>query len=179
MAIRERTTLKQSRFARAYVAEGNGTEAVVRAGYKVKSRAVARAMAPVLLANDNVKREVETWQARLERNIVPSLQVVEEIRDTADDNRVRLAASRDLLNRAGVGKHVEGKTNVVAVFANMDETKLLEKMAQLAAGNAAKVSDKQDEVSHNTPCTTLQENGDAGPGTGVRLPESEEKSSPS
>lgn len=148
MAVRERPTLKQERFARAYVEEGNGTEAVIKAGYKVKSRDVARAMAPVLLANDNVKRQVETWQAFLEREALPSLQVIKELRDGSEDQRVRLAASRDLLNRGGVGKN-EAKTNVLAVFANMDEAKLLEKMTQLADRNNAKASDNPDDVSPN------------------------------
>lgn len=174
MAVRERPTLKQARFARAYVEEGNGTEAVIQAGYKVKSREVARAMAPEILAVPSVQREIETWQSFLEREALPSLQVIKQLRDTAEDPRVKLAASRDLANRAGVGRQNDAKTNVVAVFANMDEATMLEKMAQLTGAKLPKASEKVIDVSHNIPCAT-QETGDVG--TGVRLPDAEEKSS--
>ena len=176
MAVRERPTLKQERFARAYVESGNGAQAVIDAGYNVKDRKIASAVATENLEKLVVQREIETWQTFLQREVVPSLQVVKEIRDNAQDQRVRLAASRDLLNRAGVGKQSEGKTSVVAVFANMDEAKLLEKMAQLAGANMANPSEKVHDVSHNIDCATQD---GAEPGTGVRLPAAEEKSSPS
>jgi len=156
MAVRERPTLKQARFARAYAESGNGTQAVIDAGYKVKRREVARVMAPELLANPNVQQEVETWQQRLERNIVPSLKTIEDLRDSSADERVKLAASRDLLSRAGVGKPSEGKTNVLAVFGNMDEAALLEKMAQIVSRNNANVSANMIDVSPNVHYATQE-----------------------
>jgi hypothetical protein len=147
MAVRERPTYKQAAFAKAYIEEkGNATEAVVKAGYKVKDRTVAKAMGTEILAVPSVQREIATWQEFLEREALPSLQVIKHLRDQSDDQRVRLAASRDLLNRGGVGK-TEAKTSVLAVFANMDETKLLEKMAQLAERNSAKPSPDVVDVS--------------------------------
>lgn len=62
---------------------------------------------------------------------MPSLKTIKDIRDQKDDKRLSLAAARDLLNRAGVSK-AEPKQSLAVVFANMDEAKLLEKMAQLA-----------------------------------------------
>lgn len=172
MAVRERATLKQQRFARAYVEEANATEAVFKAGYKVKKRSTAQAMASENLAKPIVQAEIESWQAILERSIAPSLQTIDELRRDCPDPRVRLAASRDLLNRAGVGKQNDAPRSVVAVFANMDEGALLDKMAQLAGLKQANPSEKTNDVSYITECAT-QEGGAVG--TGVRLPASSEE----
>lgn len=154
MAVREKPTWKQRAFARAYVeGDGNGTEAVFKAGYKVKSREVARAMAPEILAVPSVKHEIRTWQERLEASVLPSLDTIEKLRDSSLDERIKLAASRDLLNRAGIGK-AEAKTSVLAVFANMDEAKLLEKMAMLVERNGAKPSPDVVDVSP-TPSSVI------------------------
>lgn len=142
MPIRTKLTYKQSAFAKAYVQEnGNATEAALKAGYKVKNRQTAAAVGRETLQSPLVQAEIEHWSQRLERQIAPSLQVIEELRDKCEDPRIRLAAGRDLLNRAGVGKQAAAKTNVLAVFANMDEGALLEKMAQLAGQNEAKDSE--------------------------------------
>lgn len=163
MAPRTKPTYKQRAFARAYVeAEGNGTEAVIKAGYKVKSRAVAKAMAPRLLATPVVQQETESWQAFLERSIAPSLQTIDDLRKNCPDPRVKLAASKDLLSRAGVGKAQDKKT-IVAVFAGMDEAQLLEKMARLTGAKLPETSENKDEVSHNIPCAT-QENQEKSDG---------------
>jgi hypothetical protein len=146
MAVRERPTWKQAAFARAYVeGHGNGTAAVFKAGYKPKNSRVANVMAVENLSKPIVQAEIKTWQQFLEAEVMPSLNIVKDIARTAEDPRVRLAASKDLLNRAGVGKS-EAKTNVLAVFANMDETKLLENMAQLSTKASGKVVDVSDNV---------------------------------
>ncbi len=175
MAVRERATIKQKRFAKAYAASGNGTQAVVDAGYKVKNRDVAATVAAENIRKPQVMAEIESWQVILERSIVPSLQTVDELRRTCPDPRIRLAASRDLLNRAGVGKQNDAPRSVVAVFANMDEGMLMAKMAQLAGLKEANPSEKVIDVSHNTDCATQE---DGATGGGVRLPAPQEKSSP-
>ena len=175
MAVRERPTIKQARFAKAYVEEGNATEAVIKAGYKVKDRIVAKSMGTEILAVPSVQREIQSWQAILEDSIAPSLQTIKELRDTCPDPRIRLAASRDLLNRSGVGKQNEAPRSVVAVFSNMDEGLLMSKMAQLAGIKQAKDSEKIVDVSHTTQCATPE---NAPTGGGVQTPASSEKISP-
>ena len=161
MATPTKLRPKQEKFVKAYVAEGNATEAIVQAGYKVKNRAVARAMGAESLARPSVQAAITDWRHFLEAEAVPSLQTIRELRDTCEDPRIRLAASRDLANRAGVGKQIEKQTNVVAVFANMDEGKLLERIARLSSGEKANVS--QEEVSPNMHCAT-HEDGVVGSG---------------
>lgn len=50
---------KQKRFADYYIELGDGTEAYLKAGYKVKSRDVAKANASRLLANANVRGYID------------------------------------------------------------------------------------------------------------------------
>lgn len=50
---------KQKRFADYYIELGDGTEAYIRAGYKVKSRDVAKVNASRLLTNANVKKYID------------------------------------------------------------------------------------------------------------------------
>ncbi|MEK5167124.1 terminase small subunit [Paenibacillus sp. FSL R5-0527] len=50
---------KQKRFADFYVELGDGTEAYIKAGYKVKSREVAKVNASRLLTNANVKKYID------------------------------------------------------------------------------------------------------------------------
>ncbi|MGG4344939.1 terminase small subunit [Paenibacillus lautus] len=50
---------KQKRFADYYVELGDGTEAYIKAGYKVKSRNVAKVNASRLLTNANVKKYID------------------------------------------------------------------------------------------------------------------------
>lgn len=154
MAQRTKATLKQQRFARAYVVEGNGTEAAIQAGYKVKDRTVARVIATENLLKPAVQDQIERWQDFLEAQIMPSLRVVKDLAQTSDDPRVRLAASKDLLARAGVGKQVQSSKNIINVFASMDEGLLLQKMAQLVGNNSANLSDRTLHASHKIPCTT-------------------------
>lgn len=52
-------TEKQKRFADYYIEFGDGTEAYIKAGYKVKSRDVAKVNASRLLTNANVKKYID------------------------------------------------------------------------------------------------------------------------
>lgn len=149
MAVRERPTLKQARFAKAYVQEGNATEAVIRAGYKIKNRRVACAVGTENLSKPVIQREIMNWEAFLEAERLPSLQVVKTLRDKSDNQHIRLAASRDLLNRAGVGKHLDRTTNVVQVFSSMSEEQLLAKMAAIKELKTAG-DNKEDETLKNS-----------------------------
>jgi len=155
MAQRTKLTLKQERFAKAYIVDGNATEATIKAGYNVKNRDVAAAVGSEVLTVPKVQAAIQDWRAFLEDQIMPSLQVVKDLAQTAEDPRVRLAASKDLLARAGVGKQVQNQKNVINVFASMDEGLLLQKMAQLVGNNSANVSAKADDVSPNIHCQTL------------------------
>lgn len=55
---------KQKRFADLYVETGDGTEAYVQAGYKVKSRDVAKVNASRLLTNANVREYIDVLIAQ-------------------------------------------------------------------------------------------------------------------
>ncbi|CAM4184963.1 terminase small subunit [Paenibacillus alkaliterrae] len=55
-----RLSEKQKRFADYFVELGDATEAYLRAGYKVKSRDVAKVNASRLLTNANVKTHIES-----------------------------------------------------------------------------------------------------------------------
>lgn len=55
----QKPSIKRQRFAKAYVENnGNGTEAILQAGYQVKSRDVARTMASEVLADQNVQEMI-------------------------------------------------------------------------------------------------------------------------
>ncbi|MCM3701444.1 terminase small subunit [Paenibacillus macerans] len=55
---------KQKRFADFYIELGDGTEAYIKAGYKVKSREVAKVNASRLLTNANVKNYIDAMIAQ-------------------------------------------------------------------------------------------------------------------
>jgi hypothetical protein len=155
MAVRDKPTYKQGRFAKAYVEEaGNGPEAVIKAGYKVKSRKTASAISTENLSKPVVQHEIQSWQAKLEGMIQPALERVEDLSKSCPDPRVRLAANRDLLTRAGVGKQLQRTTNVLQVFSGMDEKALLAKMAEIANRKEAIVSEKHGDVSPKIDCAT-------------------------
>lgn len=157
MAVRTKPTLKQERFARAYVLEANGAEAAIQAGYKVKSRQSAAVVASDNLTKPKVQRAIADWRLFLEDEILPSLETVRRLRDQSEDGRLRLAAARDLLNRAGAGRPTEGRQPVVAVFATMSEDQLLEKIAQVNARKLAEPSQKVIDVSHTIQCATSEQ----------------------
>ncbi len=162
MAMRTKPTLKQERFARAYVVDGNATEAVVQAGYDVKDRNSAATVGTENLRKPQVARAIQDWRQFLEAEVMPSLETIRTLRDNSEDGRLRLAASRDLLNRAGAGKQQETKTPIVAVFANMDESVLIDKMMQLAGQKSADTSKKVIDVSPNIQCATEKKDGVGG-----------------
>ncbi len=51
-------TLKQSRFVSCYLTNGNATQAIIDAGYKIKNRSVARSMGSEYLAKPCIKSEI-------------------------------------------------------------------------------------------------------------------------
>jgi phage terminase small subunit len=61
-------TEKQKRFADFFIELGDGTEAYIRAGYRVKSRDVAKVNASRMLTNANVKSYIDARIAEKDAN---------------------------------------------------------------------------------------------------------------
>lgn len=86
-------TPKQGQFVKEYLDTGNATEAANRA-YKPKNRATARAIGSENLAKPNIR-------AYLDENAGDAAAMVYKLSQTAENETVRLNASRDILDRAG------------------------------------------------------------------------------
>lgn len=69
---------KQKRFADFYISLGDGTEAYLKAGYKVKSRAVAKVNASRLLTNANLKAYINDGLKKLQSERIANQQEIME-----------------------------------------------------------------------------------------------------
>ncbi|MDT8900920.1 terminase small subunit [Anaeroselena agilis] len=101
-------TPKQEKFVEAYIEHGNATEAVIQAGYDVKDRTVAKAVGCENLTKPYLSREVERRKEELLEKMryhaIDALNcLVDTINDDAAPRAVRVQASRDLLDRVGLG----------------------------------------------------------------------------
>lgn len=103
----EELTPKQLLFANAYLKHGNATQAAIEAGYSAKT---AKVIASNNLTKVNVRRYIEDHKANLHTDLrelfikdaINAYRVIAEIMTDPDTNkRDRLAAARDLLDRAG------------------------------------------------------------------------------
>ena len=87
-------TPKQEKFAKAYLDTGNATEAVRQAGYNTKSNEVARSIGSENLTKPNVL-------AFLSSKAEACASVIYELAMSAENETVRLNASKDVLDRSG------------------------------------------------------------------------------
>jgi len=88
-----RLTYKQRRFCAEYLRDQNGCAAAIRAGYSVKGATVA---ATRLLANDNIRENIEGRVQRVEKTAEVELDVV-----LVELKRILLADPSVALNPAG------------------------------------------------------------------------------
>ena len=105
----DKLTIKQEKFVQSYVdTGGNGTQAIIQAGYRVKDREVAGVMSAQNLAKTKVKQAIDVKKADmakvLEDNSMLLLTNLLEIAfNTNTPVAVRVKALQDLLDRAGYG----------------------------------------------------------------------------
>ena len=79
MAVKKDTnklTIKEKAFCREYVISGNGTQAVYKAGYKVKNDNNASTISNRLLRKVTVKNEIKKLQQKIEK---PSIMTAQEV----------------------------------------------------------------------------------------------------
>ncbi len=93
-------TEKQESFIESYCQTGNATKAAIQAGY---SQATSKQQGHVL--KNKFKNEIEDRIKKMVQDSVPAaLNQISILAQTATSEQVRLNASRDILDRAGV-KH--------------------------------------------------------------------------
>jgi phage terminase small subunit len=108
---------KQKKFVDAYLETGNGTEAVVRAGYNVKDRNVARVVGSQNLAKLNI---IEYLQSHAKGAASRIVQMSME----AENEAVKFNANRDILDRAGFqAPEKDEKSNNIFVINLSDKQK--------------------------------------------------------
>jgi phage terminase small subunit len=88
-------TKKQNQFVQEYLDTGNATEAASRA-YKPQNRATARAIGSENLTKPNIR-------AYLDEKAHNAARMLYELSQTAENESVRLSASKDILDRTGYG----------------------------------------------------------------------------
>ena len=108
-------TEKQDKFIEHYCRTGNDTQSAIYAGYYEKG-AVQSGHRLKKQFNDQIQERVK----RMVQDMVPaSLSAIQALIDQGESESVRLAAAKDVLDRAGL-KPVE-KTEVTNIEAMSDE----------------------------------------------------------
>ena len=87
-------TMKQEKFANAYLETGNATEAVRRAGYDVGSDNMASVIGSKNIRNDKVMDFLRSKAEECANNIYILAQ-------SAENENVRLSANKDIMDRSG------------------------------------------------------------------------------
>lgn len=90
----EKLTKKQEEFAKSYLDTGNATKAVIEAGYDVKNNEVARSIGSENLTKPNI---IEYLSSKAEK----AASVIYDLCLNAENETVKLNASKDILDRAG------------------------------------------------------------------------------
>lgn len=108
-------TEKQDKFIEHYCRTGNATQSAIYAGYSAKG-AVQSGHRLKKQFNDQIQERVK----RMVQDMVPaSLSAIQALIDQGESESVRLAAAKDVLDRAGL-KPVE-KTEVTNIESMSDE----------------------------------------------------------
>ncbi len=94
MAKGSTLTVKEKRFAEKYVETGNATQAIVDAGYKVKSRSVARNMGSENVAKPDIRAYIQEMASGAATRIL-------DMSMNARNEQVKFAANKDILDRGG------------------------------------------------------------------------------
>ena len=99
---------KQIKFVEAYLKDGNATQAVIDAGYNVKSRDVAKTQGSVLLKNEKVWALIENSAETAQSNML-------KLANGAKNESVRLGANKDILDRAGFSPVQKTQTTTINI----------------------------------------------------------------
>ena len=94
----DKLTIKQQRFADAYIKSGNATQSYIDAGYKASTREVAEANGRRLLVNDKVRVYLEDVNKQLQDRSIADMTEVKAfwtntMREKESDLKDRLKAS--------------------------------------------------------------------------------------
>ena len=76
---KKKLTIKEKAFCREYAKTGNGTQSVIKAGYKAKNDKVASVTAVRLLGNSRIQEEITRITGRKERKAIMDAQEVMEL----------------------------------------------------------------------------------------------------
>jgi phage terminase small subunit len=102
----QKLSLKEERFVNEIIEHGNGTEAIVKAGYDVANRDVAGVMAVEYLGKPKIQNAImsrkEEFYTRLDQEVMSLLNSLVEIANSPKTPEgVRVKAITDLLDRSG------------------------------------------------------------------------------
>lgn len=87
-------TIKQKKFADALLKSGNGTQAVVEAGYAVQDRKSAGVISAENLTKLSVRQYLEEMSKGAAQRVV-------DLSVSAENEAVKLSANKDILDRSG------------------------------------------------------------------------------
>ena len=110
-------TEKQVAFVEAYCQTGNATKSAIQAGY---SEATAKQKGHEL--KNQFKREIEERIKKMVQDSIPAaLNQISQLAQTATSEQVRLNASKDILDRAGLKPAEKVEQKISHDDKSMDE----------------------------------------------------------
>ncbi len=93
---------KQLLFVAEYIKTNNATKAAINAGYSPRA---AEVQGHRLLSNAKIQERIKAAQADIQgmfaKEALSSIKTILQLRDTAENETVRLKAAQDILDRAG------------------------------------------------------------------------------
>jgi len=112
-------TEKQAAFVEAYCQTGNATKSAIQAGY---SEATAKQKGHEL--KNQFKREIEERIKKMVQDSIPAaLNQISQLAQTATSEQVRLNASKDILDRAGLKPAERVEQRISHEDKSLDELK--------------------------------------------------------
>jgi len=111
-------TIKQSKFVKAVTQHGNGTQAVIDAGYDVQNRQVAKVISSENMAKPTVQREIEAIMEQQGMTQDKAVAMHNELMHS-DDPRVKLGAVKLFYEVKGL--FAPKKTQAMKVTASLEE----------------------------------------------------------
>lgn len=126
----KRLTKKQKGFVKEYLESGNGTQAALKV-YDTDSPNTAKAIASENLTKPNVK-------AYLEDKAEKAAEFVYQLAESAENEGVRLGASKDILDRAGYKPVEKSQTVSISIEASVEE---IERLQQIAGRSLLEIED--------------------------------------
>lgn len=125
-----RLTKKQKDFAKAYLETGNGTQSALKA-YDTTDPNTANQ-----IALDNLQKP--TVKQYLESKAEKAAEFVYQLAESAENEGVRLGASKDILDRAGYKPVDKSQSVSISIEASVDE---LDKLQQIAGRSLLEIED--------------------------------------